>query len=627
MSLGDPAYTQAKNRKKRARTVIQIVICLALLALLVDVLCTFTTYRPYDESAVAMGGTEGEADTGFIALSYFGVDRKGESNTLIGKGLLRDHLQVLHDQGYVTVTQQDVDRYYREGKPLPKRSLFLMFEDGRRDTAIFSQKILENLNFKASMMSYAENFERGDDPTFLSPGELRELVGSSYWETGTQGYRMRFINVFDRYDNYIGELDPRRFSMLRPALSRRYNHYLMDFVRDKYGVPKESVNRMKARISYDYERLRDIYSQELGAVPGLYVLMHGNTGGFGNNRRVSQLNGQWIRQLFKLNFNREGYSFNQRDSSVYDLTRMQPQPDWSRNHLLMRLKYDINQPLTFVSGDAERAAEWEVLMGAAEMKGEQYVLTSLPESRGLARLKNSGGFGDVYLKTQLRGNRFGEQAVYLRANDDLTRYVAVRLMDGELLVGERVGDQSREIFREKLSVLFGEVPPSVEEDRRAVEVLELETFARYADSPAQAKEYAAQAIDRQQQPAATVEEGAAPYEGVSDRNERFFQWIAIDLVGDTITVRLDDKTAVDSAPVKNTGSGSLCLESGWSGQSWSQRNLADDVYDGRFQKLTVAADPKGDLLLYTTELQGWEKWKARAGESFEGLLDWFMKYM
>ena len=189
-----------------------------------------------------------------------------------------------------------------------------------------------------------------------------------------------------------------------------------------------------------------------------------------------------------------------------------------------------------------------------------------------------------------------------------------------------MGGESREIFREKISVLFGAVPPSVEEDRRAVEVLELETFARYADSPAQAKEYVAQAIDRSQQPAATVAEGAAPYEGVTDRNERFFQWVTIDLAGDKISVKLDDLTAVDGAPLKNTGNGSLYVESGWSGQSWSQRNLADDVYDGRFQKLTVSADPQGEVVLYTTEYQGWEKFRARAREKFEDLLDWFMKY-
>ena len=43
---------------------------------------------------------------------------------------------------------------------------------------------------------------------------------------------------------------------------------------------------------------------------------------------VSYENEKWIRKLFTMNFNREGCSFNQRNSSLYDLTRMQPQPYW-----------------------------------------------------------------------------------------------------------------------------------------------------------------------------------------------------------------------------------------------------------------------------------------------------------
>ena len=61
--------------------------------------------------------------------------------------------------------------------------------------------------------------------------------------------------------------------MMKPALSRRYNHYLMDFIRDKYGVPKESATRMYYRIGYDYERLEELYREGIGYVPGLYVLM------------------------------------------------------------------------------------------------------------------------------------------------------------------------------------------------------------------------------------------------------------------------------------------------------------------------------------------------------------------
>ena len=67
---------------------------------------------------------------------------------------------------------------------------------------------------------------------------------------------------------------------------------------------------MKTRISYDYETLRRIYQAEIGYVPKLYTLMHSNTGSFGNNDKVSAVNEYWIKELFKMNFNREGYCLN-----------------------------------------------------------------------------------------------------------------------------------------------------------------------------------------------------------------------------------------------------------------------------------------------------------------------------
>ena len=275
---------------------------------------TLDLLKHYDniQSNVDMEEQQANKNKIIKVLSYFGVDHIGDTSTLIGQKQLHKHLQELKRQGFVTITQQDIKDYYQLNKPLPPKSLYLMFEDGRRDTAIFAQPVLEDLNFKATMMSYGENIE-SLDLKFLNPSELEELEKSSFWEPGTNGYRLEYINVFDRYNNYIGEIDPLRYAMISPYLERRYNHYLMDYIRDKDGVPKESYNHMRRRISYDYERLRDIYTEHFGKVPGVYVHMHANTGKFANNNAVSAVNEKWIRELFTMAFNREGYCFNQRN--------------------------------------------------------------------------------------------------------------------------------------------------------------------------------------------------------------------------------------------------------------------------------------------------------------------------
>ena len=228
------------------------------------------------------------------------------------------------------------------------------------------------------------------------PKDLLKLKNSTYWELGTNGYRLEFINVFDREENFLGELTSIEFSELQDTIDRDYNHYLMDYIRDEDSVPLESYDEMKARILNDYKKLSEIYNNDLGGVPELYPIMHSNTGQFGTNNRVSDVNEEWINKLFAMNFNREGFSLNTKESFIYDLTRLQPQAYWSTNHLLMRLYDDTKEEIKFVIGDEEKALDFEEVKGQIEFIDDKIILTSLPKDTGLLKLKNSEGYKDIF---------------------------------------------------------------------------------------------------------------------------------------------------------------------------------------------------------------------------------------
>ncbi|WP_295157779.1 polysaccharide deacetylase family protein [Selenomonas sp. AE3005] len=622
LALPDADFSARKNRRKRLRVVAEFIVLAFLAFGIYNLFYTLKTYQPYDHSAVAAG----DKDTGFVALSYFGVDHIGDTSTIIGQKQLYKHLQELKRQGFVTITQQDIKDYYQLNKPLPEKSLYLMFEDGRRDTAIFAQPILEDLNYKATIMSYGENVE-SRDLKFLKPSELEELEESTFWELGTNGYRMEYINVFDRYNNYLGEIDPLRYAMLTPYLERRYNHYLMDYIRDKDGVPKESYGHMVRRISYDYERLRDIYTEHFGRVPGAYVHMHGNTGKFANNNAVSAVNEKWIRELFPMAFNREGYCFNQRNSSMYDLTRMQPQPYWPINHLLMRIKYDINTPIEFYAGDTSRQNNWNLLTGAAELENETYTLTTMPEGEALAEVRESSNLPDVKVSVNLLGNAFGAQQIFLRSDSTRQNYLCVELINNELLVLEKANGSRKELYREKIPVILGEKIPSVEENKREAETQENLAFARYATSPQQAEEYYGRAKQREAMPAASVDDGAQPYAHVQSFHRRSTHKLEIALKGSQLSLKLDEKNIPQDITVQENDQGGVLLGASWQGEAWSQRNLADDVYDAVFEKFTITTNTGKDKekVLFTTELSGWDKFVFRAKETWESILFWFLR--
>ena len=127
-----------KDKIKIIRAVLEGIVLILAVVAIVKALTTNTVYTAYDpEDTTVVSGK----DAGFIAVSYFGVDRQG-TDTLISTSQLDEQLKTLHDLGYVTISQEDVINYYEKGTALPDKALFLLFEDGRRDTALFARKIL-----------------------------------------------------------------------------------------------------------------------------------------------------------------------------------------------------------------------------------------------------------------------------------------------------------------------------------------------------------------------------------------------------------------------------------------------------------------------------------------------------
>lgn len=625
--IGDHAYTQQKDRRKRRRVAFQLVVLSFVAAAVIYAFFFPQSYSPYSEDEVSP-----TLSTGFIAISYGGVDRTGRTKELIGEPLLNDHLAALRKAGYVTITNKDVEAYYNEDKPLPRKALYLMFEDGRRDTAIFAQKSLEKYNFHATMFSYAEKLE-DKDPKFLSKRDMKSLLDSSFWDMGSDGYRLRFINVYDRYHNYLGELSPLQFSMLRSSLGRNYNHYLMDYLRDKDGLARESYHHMVSRIDYDYENLRDIYQRELGFVPQAYAIMHANTTQFGNSDDVSAVNEKWIRRLFTINFNREGSSFNAHNSSPYDLTRMEPGTHWPVNHLLMRIAADTKNmgKIPFEKGDAKRQEAWKLHSGASEITGNSLILTTVPYGTALTELTGSKAYQNFTLSTRLTGNTFGRQQIYLRAGKDLKRCLIVELSGGRLIVTERRHGKDTELLRENIDALLGKKIPSVEEAKRDAEVRDYESLARYAPTRKQAAFYAQKAVERKAENARTVEEGAAPYERRIDRNEWESHDLVLSLKDENLTITLDGNTLEPlTTLVLEPGSLYLGADMG-KNESWSQKNLSESVYDGTFENLEIRSQTgralKDEQLLYSLKLTGFDRVRYEVQERWEDILNWFLRYI
>lgn len=636
----------AKDKMKLLRTMLETLILLALLFLMFRTAFTEKAYEPWNQGAamalsVAPAAAQEAsgvnaapaavqvlpaADNGFLALSYIGVDRTG-TDTLISGARLKEHLKALSDLGYVAITQQDIIDYYEHGAPLPEKALFLMFEDGRRDTAIFSDKLLRAYNFPATMLTYAEKFETGDNK-FLMPKDLKSLEKSTWWEMGTNGYRLSYINAYDRYNRFLGELTSREYIALTRYMGRDYNHYLMDYIRDKDGFPAESRQAMEGRISHDYELMEQIYTETLGMLPGTYILMHANTGSFGNNEAVSQINEEQIKHRFALGFNREGYSRNDRESDLYDLTRMQPQAGWYTNHLLMRIKYDLKEEaregITFVTGEAARSQAWSVLSGAAEFKGGRIILTSEPEGKGVVRLTDSDDWKNITVTVRLTGNKVGAQTIGLRTSADGAGGIFVTLENNMLYITQKTGEGETVLSSLDLREFDRHNAVSVEEDRRNALAAELSVRGTYSGSPGEWLAYRRARAQVEKQPVPAVADGAEEYVQELQIHDLSDRELRVTLNEHTIQVQVDGRDAISELELPASEAGGVLLEASWGG-GYSQRNITDDVYDGVFEDISICSADGSEEPLYRNTLTGIEKTKHMISDRWNAVIDWVIR--
>lgn len=553
---------EKKDKIKIVRSILEGIILIAVLIITINAFLNFSVYKPYGSN-----NNSKNRESGFIAVSYFGVDRIG-NDTLIKTESLEKQIKALKANGYVTITQKDVIDYYVNGKVLPENALFLFFEDGRRDTAIFSQRILEKYNYKATMLTYADKFEK-KNPKFLMPEELVKLQNSSYWELGTNGYRLEYINVFDKDMNYLGDLDSVEFSNNSYKINRYYNHYLMDYIRDEHGIPMETYEEMEERISNDYKNVSNIYKKEIGYLPFVYALMHSNTGKFGTNDKVSEVNQKWIKELFTINFNLEGHALNSPQSSIYDLTRVQPQAYWSTNHLLMRVWDDTKKDIKFISGDEKKAAKFKKVKGQAEFKDDTIILTSLPKDKGLIKLLNSESYKDMKISTVLNGNVIGSQAIYLRSNEDRSNSICVQVINNVVNIIENSKGNKNIVFSLDLSG-----------DKKDEKI---------------------------------------------DIKQPGSKKVNIILVDNKLSLLIDENKIVEGLKVNIENEGSIFLESAWGEYGYSQRNISDDVYDGVFKNFKVT-DINNEIL-YDSTLKGVEAINYNMKTLFNKIVNWFVKYL
>ena len=140
---------------------------------------------------------------GLPVLMYHKVSEDQVDGLTISIKKLKQQFEFIRKKGYQTLSFHDLSEARRMGKPLPKRSLILTFDDAYRNFLEFAVPLLKRYGYKASVfipvgyIGKTNAWDQGSDP-ILSAKEIREMTESGDIEFGLHSFLHRGY----------GELDP-----------------------------------------------------------------------------------------------------------------------------------------------------------------------------------------------------------------------------------------------------------------------------------------------------------------------------------------------------------------------------------------------------------------------------------
>ncbi|GFP77699.1 polysaccharide deacetylase family protein [Clostridium fungisolvens] len=131
--------------------------------------CTFTT-----ESVLTKfdGANLTTADIGIPILCYHDVNPTKGNNLLLNPDKFRQQMKYLKDNGYFTLTMDELYGYLRENTAIPSKSIVLTFDDGYIGNYTYAYPVLKEFGFTATIFMISECV---DKDSYLTSGQIKEL--------------------------------------------------------------------------------------------------------------------------------------------------------------------------------------------------------------------------------------------------------------------------------------------------------------------------------------------------------------------------------------------------------------------------------------------------------------------
>lgn len=139
---------------------------------------------------------------GLPILMYHKVSRGEEDGITVSAEKLKRQFEFIRRKGYQTLSFEDLSLILKTGRPLPRRTLILTFDDAYRNFNEHALPLLKTFGFKASVfipvgfIGKTNHWDNGSDP-ILTVKEINDLANTGIVEFGIHSFLHRSYAELD----------------------------------------------------------------------------------------------------------------------------------------------------------------------------------------------------------------------------------------------------------------------------------------------------------------------------------------------------------------------------------------------------------------------------------------------
>ncbi len=174
----------------RARSIV-------LYFLVLLIICSMAHYYILDHHSLPVQAEVDENSVVVPILMYHGIteDKKRIGKFVISKDMFENDLNYLREEGYQTITIDDIIRFVKNGEVLPDHPIVLTFDDGYYNNYCYAYPLLKEYGMKAVISPigkyidvYSENQDKNPAYAHFTWEEMKEMMASGFIEFQNHSY-------------------------------------------------------------------------------------------------------------------------------------------------------------------------------------------------------------------------------------------------------------------------------------------------------------------------------------------------------------------------------------------------------------------------------------------------------